>query len=187
MIYLVYGGSGSGKSSFAEKLLADFPGAEKYYIATMMAREDDADAQKKIARHRKLREGRGFKTIEKARNLGEICGLTGIRGLGGSALVECMGNLCANEMFAGPGIDDEESCDQKSQGEVVEKILDGVKKLSSVFENLVIVTNNVFDDGRQYDEATKKYIKTLGKINCQLAVISDKVYEVVVGIPVEIK
>ena len=186
MIYLVYGSSGSGKSAFAEKLLTNFAGGEKYYIATMMAREDDADAQKKIARHRKLREGKGFKTIEKARRLEEIslpkdcAAWNDSASEGRSALLECMSNLCANEMFDEAGL-------QKSESQVVEKIFFEIKKLSSVFENLVIVTNNVFDDGNLYDEATQKYISALGKINCELAKISDKVYEVVVGIPVELK
>ena len=190
MIYLVYGGSGSGKSEFAEKLLADFPGGEKYYIATMMAQSDDADAQKKIERHKKLRAGKGFASIEQAVDLGEIClgeEDGGARVGNASALLECMSNLCANEMFASQGLEGAEAGGQKSEEEVCQKILSDVKKLSSLFENLVIVTNNVFEDGRQYDETTQKYIHVLGKINCQLAAISDKVYEVVVGIPLELK
>ena len=43
MIYLIYGASGSGKSAFAEKVLEGLPGEKKYYIATMMANENDAD------------------------------------------------------------------------------------------------------------------------------------------------
>ncbi len=190
MIYLVYGASGSGKSAFAEKLLAEFPDCKKYYIATMMARKDDADAQKKIARHKTLRAGKGFITIEQPLDVGEIedkhelqkeCGLPGRNT---SALLECMSNLCANEMFSCRSCEDGI---QKSENEVCRKILLDIKKLSSVFQNLVIVTNNVFDDGLKYDEATQKYIRALGKINCELAAISDKVYEVVVGIPLELK
>lgn len=48
MIFLVYGGSGSGKSSFAEKLLSGFLTADKYYIATMALAEDDLEGQKKL-------------------------------------------------------------------------------------------------------------------------------------------
>lgn len=190
MIFLVYGGSGSGKSSFAEKLLSGFLTADKYYIATMALAEDDLEGQKKIARHRNMRAGKGFKTIEKPCNLdeipeeikkvgqdlGKVCA-----GNSASALLECLSNLCANEMF-----DAENGC-QKSEDEVCEKILGEIKSLSSFFENLVIVSANVFEDGIDYDEATKAYIRALGKINCRLAEISDKVYEVLVGIPVELK
>lgn len=176
MIYLVYGGSGSGKSSFAEKLLAGFTSNKKYYIATMKAQKNDEDAQKKIARHKKMRSGKGFKTIEQPKDLEKINVEDGA-----SALLECMSNLCANEMF------DAASGTQKSEDEVCKKIITGIKGLSSVLENLVIVTNNVFEDGVQYDESTKIYIRVLAKINCELAKISDKVYEVVVGISMELK
>ena len=37
MILLVIGGSGSGKSAYAEARTAAFPAPKKYYIATMRA------------------------------------------------------------------------------------------------------------------------------------------------------
>ena len=45
MIHLVIGGSGSGKSEYAENLLEDSPG--KYYIATMQVY--DAEGERKVA------------------------------------------------------------------------------------------------------------------------------------------
>ena len=181
MIYLVYGGSGSGKSSFAESLLSGFDSTHKYYIATMKVRPDDADAQKKIARHREMRAGKGFLTIEKTVNLEEITLSAGDdENSTSSALLECMSNLCANEMFdAESGI--------KSQEEVSEKIITGINHLTKLFENLVIVTNNIFEDGIEYDEITRAYMNTLSNINCKLAAMADKVYEVVAGIPLELK
>ena len=74
MIFLVYGTSGSGKSSFAEKLLSEILTPEKYYIATMKRTKEDLDAERKIARHREMRAGKGFKTIEMQKNLEEISG-----------------------------------------------------------------------------------------------------------------
>ena len=53
MITLVLGGSGSGKSAYAEHLLDGK--TNKYYIATMQVY--DAEGEKKVARHRRLREG----------------------------------------------------------------------------------------------------------------------------------
>ena len=91
MTVLVTGGSKCGKSHFAESLFNDFPG-EKIYIATMQPYGEEAFAA--IERHRKMRSGKGFETIEKYTDIGgvnvpESCGV----------LLECMGNLCANEMF----------------------------------------------------------------------------------------
>ena len=65
MIHLVIGGSGSGKSEYAENLLEDSPG--KYYIATMQVY--DAEGRKKVARHQRLRAGKGFQTIEQTRDI----------------------------------------------------------------------------------------------------------------------
>ena len=193
MITLVTGGSGSGKSAYAESLLSSCEGI-RYYIATMQIY--DAEGEKKVERHRKLRAGKGFLTIESPMNVGKIefaCA-------GGSeqaqyrqeaemkvqgnaekksALLECMSNLTANEMFTKDGI--------KSAEEVVGKIVSEMQILSQKLDNLVIVTNNVFEDGVIYDAGTMEYLKALGRINAALARLADRVAEVVVGIPVELK
>jgi adenosylcobinamide kinase/adenosylcobinamide-phosphate guanylyltransferase len=70
---------------------------------------------------------------------------------------------------------------------VTDKIINGISLLKEEFTHLVIVSNNVFEDGQIYDEATMEYIKAMGEINTKLAVVSDKVVEVVVGIPIIIK
>ena len=69
MITLVTGGSGSGKSAYAESLLYSCEGI-RYYIATMQIY--DAEGEKKVERHRKLRAGKGFLTIESPINVGKI-------------------------------------------------------------------------------------------------------------------
>ena len=96
-----------------------------------------------------------------------------------SALLECMSNLTANEMFTKDGM--------KSEEEVVEKIVSEIQTLSQKLDNLVIVTNNVFEDGVIYDAGTMEYLRALGRINAALAHLADRVAEVVVGIPVELK
>lgn len=187
------GGSGSGKSAYAESLLSSCEGI-RYYIATMQIY--DAEGEKKVERHRKLRAGKGFLTIESPMNVGKIrfaCAgeaeqaqyrQEAERKVQGnaekkSALLECMSNLTANEMFTKDGI--------KSAEEVVEKIVSEMQTLSQKLDNLVIVTNNVFEDGVIYDAGTMEYLKALGRINAALARLADRVAEVVVGIPVELK
>ncbi|WP_456111700.1 bifunctional adenosylcobinamide kinase/adenosylcobinamide-phosphate guanylyltransferase [Roseburia inulinivorans] len=193
MITLVTGGSGSGKSAYAESLLSSCEGI-KYYIATMQIY--DAEGEKKVERHRKLRAGKGFLTIESPMNVGKIrfaCDggseqaqyrQEAERKVQGSsekksALLECMSNLTANEMFTKDGM--------KSDEEVVEKIVSEIQTLSQKLDNLVIVTNNVFEDGVIYDAGTMEYLRALGRINAALARLADRVAEVVVGIPVELK
>ena len=191
MITLVTGGSGSGKSAYAESLLSSCEGI-RYYIATMQIY--DAEGEKKVERHRKLRAGKGFLTIESPINVGKIqfaCAGEAeqaqyrqeterkVQGSSEkkSALLECMSNLTANEMFTKDGM--------KSEEEVVEKIVSEIQTLSQKLDNLVIVTNNVFEDGVIYDAGTMEYLRALGRINAALARLADRVAEVVVGIPVE--
>ena len=58
MIVLVIGGSGSGKSEFAENICMELPAEEKRYIATMQAFDEESRAR--IAKHRKARSGDAF-------------------------------------------------------------------------------------------------------------------------------
>ncbi len=168
MTILITGGSKCGKSRFAEEILANFTG-EKFYIATMQPYGQDA--QEAISRHWKMRSGKGFKTIEKYRDIAEIklperCGV----------LLECVGNLCANEMFTEGGMT---FPSQKISGDIL--------ALSRQVERLVIVTNQVGSDGFDYPEGTADYIVEMGKINRNIAEFADCVVECVCGIPVFLK
>ena len=62
MIHLVTGGSGSGKSAYAEQCILDFGGTRRVYIATMQP--FGAEGQARIARHRKMRVAKQFSTID---------------------------------------------------------------------------------------------------------------------------
>lgn len=192
MMILVYGGSGSGKSAFAEKKITELnkSGIPLYYLATMQAY--DAEDEERIKRHRKQRAGKGFSTMEQPRDIGSRA--FELKKAKSDVLLECMSNLVANEMFSDaisdPSIYDkkvsEEKFFDKYEG-VFNKIKDEIIKLKDFCNNLIIVSNNVFEDGIIYDDETMKYIKTLGDINFFLAEISDEVWEVVAGIPVRIK
>ena len=62
MLTLVTGGSGSGKSAFAEDRVLSFGDAQRIYIATM--HPFDEESHKRIERHQKMRAGKGFETVE---------------------------------------------------------------------------------------------------------------------------
>lgn len=177
MVIIISGGSGSGKSAYAEKKILSLRGAEPlYYLATMQIY--DTEGKKKVERHRKLREGKGFVTIEQPLNVGAAADAVEEQA---SVLLECMSNLAANEMFANA----ETGLSEVSQ--VEERVMGSVRMLAERTKHLVIVTNNVFEDGNSYDEGTMRYMETLGRINCKLAELADEVTEVVTGIPVEVK
>ena len=194
MITLVTGGSGSGKSAYAEDVAVSAEGTEKYYIATMQIY--DAEGERKVERHRKLRAGKGFTTVESPRNVGQVVFPTFTEAKTvcidcgepehiqkkqeqRTALLECMSNLVANEMFSTDGM--------RAEDAVVTKVVQDMELLATKLDHLVIVTNNVFEDGITYDAGTMAYLRALGRINAALAKRADRVVEVVVGIPVILK
>lgn len=175
MITLVLGGSGSGKSAYAEEVALHSSLGNRYYLATMEVYGEEG--RKKVERHKALRRGKGFITVEQTRNLTEV--LPKITGEDSLVLLECASNLVANEMFTENRIVEEEL--------VTEKILKDILVLEKHVNHLVIVSNNVFEDGITYAEETRRYMRALGKINAQIADQAERVVELVVGIPVVIK
>ena len=176
MMTLIIGGSGSGKSAYAEDYMISISeDRKKYYIATMQIY--DEEGKRKVERHRMLRGGKGFSTIEQPIDIGKAAEKmeAGDR----TALLECISNLTANEMFLEevPGTEEV----------ITEKIVGGIAVLNRELTHLVIVSNNVFEDGNVYDKTTMAYIRAMGRINQKLAEMADEVVEVVVGIPIVIK
>ena len=176
MMTLIIGGSGSGKSAYAEDYMVSISeDRKKYYIATMQIY--DEEGKRKVERHRMLRGGKGFSTIEQPIDIGKAAEKMedGER----TALLECISNLTANEMFLEEIHGTEEA--------ITEKIVGGIAVLNRELTHLVIVSNNVFEDGNVYDKTTMAYIRAMGRINQKLAEMADEVVEVVVGIPIVIK
>ena len=176
MMTLIIGGSGSGKSAYAEDYTISLSeDRKKYYIATMQIY--DEEGKRKVERHRMLRGGKGFSTIEQPIDIGKAA--EKMEDGEKTALLECISNLTANEMFLGeiPGTEEV----------ITEKIVGGIAVLNRELTHLVIVSNNVFEDGNVYDKTTMAYIRAMGRINQKLAEMADEVVEVVVGIPIVIK
>ena len=173
---LIIGGSGSGKSAYAEDYMVSISeDRKKYYIATMQIY--DEEGKRKVERHRMLRGGKGFSTIEQPVDIGKAA--EKMEAEDRTALLECVSNLTANEMFSGEVPGTEEA--------ITEKIVGGIAVLNRELTHLVIVSNNVFEDGNVYDKTTMAYIRAMGRINQKLAEMADEVVEVVIGIPIVIK
>lgn len=169
MMILLTGGSSCGKSSYAEDLCMKAP-LPRYYLASMKPYGEEG--QQKVQRHRLLREGKGFETIERYSDYATLR-----LPERGTALLECICNLTANEMFDEHG----------NMTDPCEKVLAGVKALNKQCDLLVVVTNDVSSDIHTYDESTTAYIRALGKINATLAAMADAVFEMAAGIPLLLK
>ena len=170
-MHLIIGGAASGKSEYAEGCVMAL-GGDKVYLAAMKPFGDEA--RRRIERHRKLRAGKGFETIEQYTGIGDAAPALKDK----TVLVECMSNLTANEIY-----------DPEGAGKAMAKkaILDGVSQLQASCRHLVIVTLDVFEDGIAYDEETEVFRQMLADVNRQLAAMADQVTRVVYGIPVTIK
>ena len=156
-LILAYGGSGSGKSAWAERTLlaeaAGSPGSRAVYLAAMETSSPEAAAR--IARHRAMRARHGAEDF---------------------ILLEDLGNLLANEIWLpeGAGWDG-----------AAARILSGIRTLLDRSPLLVVVSGDVFADGGGYDGDTMAYIRLLGGLHCALAALAERTVEVVCGIPLE--
>ena len=106
MFHVVTGGSGSGKSAYAEEQICMLKkktnSRHLYYIATMVPY--GKETEQKILRHRQMRNGKGFETMECFTDLKKMVQTEpGFRSdaaeEGICVLLECMSNLVANEVF----------------------------------------------------------------------------------------
>ncbi|MBQ8536395.1 MAG: bifunctional adenosylcobinamide kinase/adenosylcobinamide-phosphate guanylyltransferase [Clostridia bacterium] len=165
MIVLVTGGSGCGKSTWAEKLIASLPNEKRVYIATMQVY--DEESLQRVARHRAQRADKGFLTIEWEKDL-----LEAPVEAGSIVLLEDLVNLTANEMFSGGDVG---------------RIIPALKNLAARCRHLVMVTNDVFSDGVVYPAETQVYLETLAQVNQAAANLADHVVEVVYTVPVTLK
>lgn len=166
MRILLVGGSKSGKSSLAQSLTKKLAGdGPCIYWATMEPtdREDD----ERIKKHVEDREGLGFLTVERGRDITEVD-----LPENASVLFDSVTALLANEMFSS-GFDPE----------APKRVLSDIITLSRNSAHFVCVADEVFRDGGIYDETTEAYRNGLAFILRGLAIEFDAVAEVSCGIP----
>lgn len=169
MLTLVVGGAASGKSEYAERLVLQ-TALPRYYLATMQVW--DAECAARVEKHRRMRAEKQFETLECPLHLGTVR-----LPARGTALLEDLGNLTANELY-----------DPAGAGETAASaILDGLDRLAAQCEHLVVVSNEVFSGGANYAGDTDRYLKALAQVNNALAARADAVVRVVCGIPVYYK
>ncbi len=169
MLTLVIGGSGSGKSNFAEERIVSCHTGRRIYLATMLLR--DHECEQRVLRHREMRAGKSFETIECPRGLEHVS-----LPPASAVLLEDLSNLTANEFFSDSG----------ASG-AFDRVINGIRHLNQTARALVIVSNELFSDGMDYDDVTTDYLHCLSALNVAIAAMSDHVYEVVCGIPIRWK
>lgn len=212
MVVLITGGSGSGKSEYAENKLLELRNAwlEKhpdfnnhkvgegldyenkwkdshteemehpasFYIATMLP--FDEESKLRVKRHHAMRRKKQFQTLECYTDLKKLFPGKSHKECPCFILLECVSNLVANERYQETG------CGEEGQA-LVDYVVEEVVHCMKRSLHMVIVTNEVSSDGVRYDSETIHYQEVLGAVNQRLAQLSQEVWEIVCGIPIQIK
>ena len=170
MICMILGTPDSGKSKKAEDLTLKISGNDKkYYIATMIP--FGKEGEERIKKHRNMRAGKGFETIECPVRVNEVIEKID-DGKNATCLLECMSNLVGNELHD-PGRDKSTCSDEK----ISEYIASSVMELAGAVKNLVIVSNSFPLEGEGYDDDTRRYVKVIDIVNNMLKQRVDEFYE----------
>ncbi|RUV70028.1 MAG: bifunctional adenosylcobinamide kinase/adenosylcobinamide-phosphate guanylyltransferase [Mesorhizobium sp.] len=163
---LVIGGARSGKSAHAEKLATACP-APWAYIATAQAYDDEM--RERIALHRS-RRGEGWTTIDAPLDLvGAIEALPD----GRPVLIDCLSLWLTNHMLA------EHDVEAECRG-----LVDVLSRPRGPW----FVVSNEVGQGIVPDNAlARRFRDAAGRLNQQVAAVSDTVLLMVVGLPLKVK
>ena len=196
MIVLVLGRPDSGKSKMAEDIVmrlaegldpdaarsgaSDHAGAvspaassgmDKLYIATMIPFGEEGN--RRIEKHRKMRAGKGFLTVEKYTEVDSLIGeITDLDRK--CCLLECMSNLVGNEMHDPRNL-------SLSDEELEKLITEQVLALGKSCGHLVVVANRFLTEDAGYDDETRRYVRIADRVNEILKAGADKTCELAEG------
>ncbi|MGL4914004.1 MAG: bifunctional adenosylcobinamide kinase/adenosylcobinamide-phosphate guanylyltransferase [Romboutsia sp.] len=182
-VILVTGGARSGKSNFAEQLCINQNNSTAY-IATSIP--FDEEMKDRVRKHKESRP-QNWKTYEIYKDIYSI--IEDISREHQTVILDCVTLLVNNLMFTY-----EIDIDKATQEEInelekyiknqVSKLINEIKKTDLYF---VSVTNELGMAVVPANKLSRVYTDIVGRINQQIASLSDEVYFVVSGIPMKIK
>ncbi len=178
MIILITGGSRSGKSVYAERLLKEHD--DTVYIATAEITDDEMQAR--VAAHIARRNSK-WRTYEQYRNLKNAVGCEKFY------LLDCVTNLISRTLF--DLTKSAQSVTARDMQNVIDasmrelrSLIDAVKKINGT---LIIVTNEVGSSIVPMESVSRCFSDAQGIVNAELAKVADRVFLTVCGIPIRIK
>ena len=164
MILFISGGAKNGKSMKAQYLARYLAGnGGLYYLATMHPGDDEDLAR--IARHRREREGWGFSTVERFRDIG------GLRPEPGCYLLDSVTALLSNEMFPPEGFDPG----------APRRVMAGLRRFLTAAEHAVVVSDAIGSDSAVYDIYTESYSRGMAETERDICRYADVVAEACAG------
>jgi adenosylcobinamide kinase / adenosylcobinamide-phosphate guanylyltransferase len=170
---LVLGGARSGKSRYAESLVAATP-PPWTYVATAQAQ--DAEMAGRIAHHR-ARRGAGWHTIEAPHDLAAAIDAAPA----GAILVDCLTLWLTNRMLAKSDIEGDIEGD-------IDADTGGLEAALARRRGPAVLVSNEVGSGIVPDNALARRFRDLqGRLNQRLAAHADCVVLVVAGLPLIVK
>jgi len=169
---LVVGGVRSGKSRFAEQLVATGPPVT--YLATAQA--GDAEMTRRITEHRQRRPAQ-WHTVEEPWELATVIAASA----GGSLLVECLSLWITNLLLGLPGHEALADVGVRLAFEELGAAIGGATG------EVVVVSNEVGCGLLPPNALARRFGDLLGEANQRLAAQAETVYWCVAGIPTRIK
>jgi len=166
MFVLYFGGQKSGKSKLAEKKaikLAKKTKKKPFYIATYDDSFFDDEMKQRVSNHKKQRKD-NFTTVEEILNLPKVIKKNE------TYLIDCISMWILNNI------------DQD-----IKILLKQLKKLKKLKTNIIFVLNDVNSGVIPMDKLSRTYIDTTGIIGQKIAKMSDEVYEVKLGLSLQVK
>lgn len=173
-LILVTGGARSGKSLFAEQLVAE-TASRKFYLATCPV--FDGELAERIARHKARREADDWRTIEEQLDLGSALRQAAASG-GDGILIDCLTLWINNLLFEDPGL---------SEDDMARKAEELVAALREGPPVCVLVINEVGLGIVPESPLSRRFRDLSGRCAQIVAAAADEVYFTVAGIAKRIK
>lgn len=179
-ITLITGGSRSGKSTFAEKILEGED--DVLYIATAVA--TDGEMEERIEKH-KLRRNQKWETYEGYVKLDQVIEKSSHKYI----MLECIGTMVTNIIFEkNYNFDNITSDDiEKLEKDIIKEIHNIILSIKNSNKHILIITNEVGYSVVSEYKLSRIFVDIVGRVNQFISSFSDEVYMIACGLPIKLK
>lgn len=178
----VTGGVRSGKSSYAEKraiALQQARGTALHYIAT--SRTYDEEMKQRVKHHQLVREqsGANWQVYEQTTKIDEL--FVQFK-KGDVVLLDCITTLVSNELFVFSETDEPKWQNHHFQEQIAKNIKALMTSLAAHPWDVILVSNEVFNDLGTGDSDTECYKRLLGEVHQHIVSLAEEAILVECGI-----
>jgi adenosylcobinamide kinase/adenosylcobinamide-phosphate guanylyltransferase len=184
-VTLITGGARSGKSAFGEDLALRLGGLEVLYVATAVA--TDPEMERRIRAHQARRpaewtteeRAEGFASLRASEPFGKVR----------VVLLDCVGFALNSALYHRlSDWDRPDAAEMQNAEEAVSRDLrDLISLCRETGKELILITNEVGDGLVPEAPVSRMYRDALGRINCLVASLADRVVLMTCGLPLELK